>query len=90
MKIENVRQAPIAFDRLTELAEAMQAVAETPENEDVQGIICLNSENEAGIVMFGFDDVTEGIAALLMHIKAALQSEGKEFGVMTDQGFMVL
>lgn len=90
MNIRDVRQAPIPFDRLTELANEMQKVAETPENEDVQGIICLNDADHGGIVMFGFDDTAAGIAHLLVHIKAAMQSEGKEFGVMTDQGFLVL
>jgi hypothetical protein len=40
--------------------------------------------------MFGFDDASEAIAQLLLHVKAIFQSEDKEFGIMTDQGFMVL
>jgi hypothetical protein len=56
----------------------------------VKGIICLSSEDQGGIVMFGFEDSTEAIAQLLLHIKAIFNSEDKEFGVMTDQGFMVI
>ena len=90
MGITDIHKAPIPFDRLTELANEMQELAQTAENADVKGVICLSDEDHGGIVMFGFNDTTEGIAQLLLHIKAAMMSEGKEFGVMTDQGFMVL
>jgi hypothetical protein len=90
MSIHDLHKAPIPFDRLTELANEMREVTETPENADVKGIICLSSEDQGGIVMFGFEDSTEAIAQLLLHIKAIFNSEDKEFGVMTDQGFMVI
>ena len=90
MPITDIHQAPIPFDRLTELANEMQELAQTAENADVKGIICLSTEDQGGIVMFGFEDTSEGIAQLLMHVKAVFQSEGKDLGVMTDQGFMVL
>jgi hypothetical protein len=90
MGITDLHKAPIPFDRLTELANEMQELAQTAENSDVRGIICLSTEDQGGIVMFGFDDASEAIAQLLLHVKAIFQSEDKEFGIMTDQGFMVL
>jgi hypothetical protein len=90
MGITDLHTAPIPFDRLTELANEMQELAQTAENADVKGIICLSTEDTGGIVMFGFEDTTEAIAQLLLHIKAVFQSDDRQFGIMTDQGFMVL
>ena len=90
MAISDIHFAPIPFDRLTELADEMKQLAHTKENADVQGIIALSSEGEGGIVVFGFKDNLEAVGQLVMHIKAILQAEGKQFGVMTDDGFMEL
>ncbi len=90
MAIKNVRESPIPFDRLTELADEMQRLAQTPENRDVKGIIFLSDAEAGGIVMFGYDDTTAGVAALMVHLKAVFQSQGKSFGVMTDQGVMIM
>lgn len=88
--ISDIHEAPIPFDRLTELANEMQKVAEDPENADVKGIIFLSDATHGGIVMFGYDDTTSAMAHLLMHMKAVFQSQGKSFGVMTDQGMTIL
>ena len=90
MPITDIHEAPIPFDRLTELANEMQLLAQNPENEDVRGIIFLSDADHGGIVMFGFEDTATAMAQLLMHIKAVFQSQGKSFGVMTDRGFMIL
>jgi hypothetical protein len=88
--IKDVQESPTPFDRLTKLAGIMQEVAETPEYADVRGIIFLADPDRGGIVMFGYDDTTSGMADLLVHMKAVFQSQGKSFGVMTDQGVMMV
>ena len=88
--ISDIHKAPIPFDRLTELANEMQKLTDDPEYADVKGIVCLSDEDHGGIVMFGFEDETAALAQLLIHIKAVFQADGKDFGIMTDQGFMVL
>ncbi len=90
MPISDIHEAPIPFDRLTELADEMQKLAHTPEYDDVRGIIFLSDADHGGIVMFGFEDTTTAMAQLLMHMKAVFQSQGKAFGVMTDQGMMIV
>jgi hypothetical protein len=88
--IKDIQESPTPFDRLTKLAGIMQEVAETPEYADVRGIIFLADPDRGGIVMFGYDDTTSGMADLLVHMKAVFQSQGKSFGVMTDQGVMMV
>lgn len=88
--IKDIQESPTPFDRLTKLAGIMQEVADTPEYADVRGIIFLADPEKGGIVMFGYDDTTAGMADLLIHMKAVFQSQGKSFGVMTDQGVMMV
>lgn len=90
MGIKDVRQSPIPYDRLTEIADEMQKVCMTPDREDVRGIIFLEDSERGGVVMFGYNDTSSGMAALLVHMKAVFQSMGKSFGVMTDQGVMIV
>lgn len=88
--VEDVRKEDEPFDRLTELANEMQKVLQTPENSDVKGIIFLHDPDRGGICMFGYNDTTEGMADLFVHMKAVFSSMGKGFGVMTDQGVMMI
>lgn len=90
MAIKDVRESPIPFDRLTELADEMQQLSHTAEYADVKGIIFLSDADHGGIVTFGYENTAEAMAQLLMHMKAVFQSQGKSFGVMTDQGIMMI
>jgi hypothetical protein len=80
----------VPFDRLTELTVEMSEPLNTAENADVRGIIFLQDGERGGIQMFGYDDIGSGMAALFVHMKAIFEAQGKSFGVMTDQGFMLM
>jgi hypothetical protein len=67
--------------------DAEKIKAEAPE---VRGIVFLSDADRSGIQMFGYDSSAEGMADLLVHMKAVFQSMGKDFGVMTDQGVMLM
>jgi hypothetical protein len=87
---DDIRESSEPFDRLTELCKTMTDSIETEENAEVKGIIFLNEGERAGIQLFGYDTTVEGMADLLVHLKALFASQGKQFGVMTDQGFMLM
>ena len=74
------------FDRLTELAAQMGEVMCHPEYADVKGIIFLHDAENGGIEMLGYEEVGDGMADLLIHMKAVFESQGKTFGVMTESG----
>lgn len=78
------------FDRLTELSAKMTEVLDLPQNADVKAIIFLNDPKRGGIQFHGYKDTTEGLADLFVHMKAVFNSQGKRFGVMTDQGVMMM
>jgi hypothetical protein len=74
----DVHTNDVPFDRLTKMAATMTAAVETPENADVRGIVFLSDEHRSGIQMFGYEDQSEGIADLFVHMKAIFQSMGKD------------
>jgi hypothetical protein len=89
------------FDRLTRLCavlvealdEAVDAEREadlSAELSDVRGIIFLSDAEHSGIEMFGYEETAEGMTDLLIHMKAIFTSMGKQFGVMTDQGLLLM
>ena len=88
--VEDIREEKEPFDRLTHLCDKMQEAISGPENDDVRGIIFLADAEKGGIVLMGYDDTTQGIGDLLVHLKALFNSQGKGFGVMTDQGVMLM
>lgn len=57
---------------------------------DVKAIVFLSDPDRSGIQMLGYKDTSEGMADLLVHMKAIFTSMGKGFGVMTDQGVMLM
>lgn len=87
---EDITESSEPFDRLTKLCDTMQKSIDSPENDDVRGIIFLHDAEKGGIVMMNYDDVNMGIGDLLVHLKALFNSQGKGFGVMTEQGFMLM
>ena len=90
MPIKDLIETDVPFDRLSHLGDEMQKIADRPEFDDVRGIIFLADPEKGGIVMFGYDDTAAGVSDLLIHMKALFQSMGKGFGVMTDQGIMMI
>jgi len=89
MMPKDIRVEDEPFDRLTELAAQMGEILIQPGNEDVKGIIFLHDSKRGGIEMIGYEEVSEGMADLLVHMKAVFESQGKSFGVMTDQGVLL-
>ena len=87
---EDIRESDEPFDRLTRLCDIMQESIHSPENADVKGIIFLHDADSGGIVLMNYDDTSQGMADLLVHMKALFNSQGKGFGVMTDQGVMLM
>ena len=90
--VEGVQRGEEPFDELTELTAQMTAVIDEEKYPQLKGIIFLSDEatSQGGIQMFGYDDDSEGLADLFLHLKAMFTSMGKEFGVMTDQGVMLI
>jgi hypothetical protein len=89
-KADDIIESGEPFDRLTELCDIMQESIHTPENEDVRGIIFLHDADRGGMVLMNYTDTSSAMADLLVHMKALFASQGKGFGVMTDQGFMLM
>jgi hypothetical protein len=87
---EDITESDEPFDRLTELCNTMQESIHSPENDDVRGIIFLHDAEHGGMVLMNYPETNSAIADLLMHLKALFESQGKSFGVMTDQGFMLM
>jgi len=98
--VKDLQVSDEAFNRLTRLTTVMtnaldRAVeleinlSEEPVKE-VKGIVFLSDDKESGIQLFGYEDTGAGLADLLVHMKAMFASMGKSFGVMTDQGVMLL
>ena len=87
---EDIQRSDVPFDRLTHLCDQMEKAIEIEENKDVKGIIFLHDADNGGISVFNYEDDTEALADLLIHMKAIFASKGKMFGVMTDQGVMLM
>ena len=92
MSFSDVTVGPEPHDRLTRLCELMtDALDEALEDgEQIRGIVFLNNPEKGGIQMFGYPDTGSGLADLLVHMKAMFASMGKGFGVMNDQGEMLM
>lgn len=99
--IEDLRVDNQPFDRLTALCQKMaQALDEAiieernagleDQDGEVRGIIFLANNHQSGIEMFNYDDTAAGLTDLLIHMKAMFASMGKQFGVMTDQGMILM
>lgn len=65
-------------DRLTELCAEMISALDRPENADVKAIVFLSDDERGGIAMQGYDDTSEGLADLFVHVKAIFQSMGTD------------
>lgn len=78
------KQTPEPVDRLTRMCDAMaDAFRAHPEHrEGDKAVVFLSDPEMGGIVVLDYEDTTEAIAALLMHIKALVESNGKTLDIM--------
>lgn len=75
---EEVRTSDQPMDRLTELCAQMTAVLDTPENSDVRALVFLSDSKHGGIVAHGYEDQSEAMAELFVHMQAVFRSVGKD------------
>lgn len=76
-------------DRLTMLCAAMTDVLDAhPERGDAKCIVFLNSESEqrGGLVIHGYDDDTEALVDLFLHMRAIFKANGKDLRFMPMPG----
>lgn len=68
-------------DRLTRLSDAaVQAIEVHDEyREGDKAIIFLDDGTRGGIVLHGYDDDTDAMADLIIHLKAIFEANGKQF-----------
>lgn len=85
MTPDNGRSDPIRsdepHDRLTRLCAAMtDALDAHPERGDEKCVVFLQSEADqrGGLQLHGYDDDTEAIVDLFMHLRAIFASNGQE------------
>lgn len=72
-------------DRLTRLCAAMtETLRAHPECGDVQCVVFLESESErrSGLVMDGYEDDVEAVAAVFLHLQAILRANGKTMTIV--------
>lgn len=71
-------------DRLTRIGDRMTTALEAdPEHRDGdKAIVMLNDAGGGGITMAGYDDDTEAMADLIIHLKAIFEANGKTFKIL--------
>lgn len=68
-------------DRLTQLCAKMrETLRAQPDTDDVRMIVFISDAEKSGIVADGYEDVTEAIAELFLHMKAIFQARGGDLG----------
>jgi len=83
--IDDVVRAHEPFDRLTVLADEM--LVDLP--DDVKAIVMLTDDDKHGVAMAGWDDDTEALAHMFMHLQAIFKANGKTMSLMTEDGVML-
>lgn len=78
----DVKRTADPHDRLTRMCdEAIRAFETHPEHrEDDKCIIFLDDGKRGGIVLHGYDDDTDAMVDLFMHLRAIFRANGKELG----------
>jgi hypothetical protein len=74
------KQSDQPMDRLTELCAEMTVPLDRPGNEKIRAIVFLDDmdEGRGGLQMFGWEDHTEAMAHLFVHMKAVFQANGAD------------
>lgn len=66
-------------DRLTRLCAAMtDALDAHPERGDEKCIVFLQDDEHGGLQLHGYDDDTDAMVDLFMHLKAIFRANGKD------------
>lgn len=67
-------------DRLTKLCDEMtQVIADKgAEAEDVKAVVMLQDSVKGGLVMYGYDDDSDAIVDLMIHLTAIFEANGKK------------
>jgi hypothetical protein len=74
-------------DRLTRLCAAMtDALDAHPERGAEKCIVFLQDEKLGGLQLHGYEDDTDAIVDLFVHLRALFASNGKTLAVMNDEG----
>ena len=78
-------------DRLTRLTNVMvEALEQNDEyEEDVKGIVMLSHGDRNGIALTGWEDDSEAMVYLFMHLRAIFEANGKELQLMTEDGVFI-
>jgi hypothetical protein len=66
------------MDRLTRLCAEMTTVLNEPENADVKAIVFLEDGEKGGIQTHNYEDTTDALADLFIHMQAMFKAEGKD------------
>jgi hypothetical protein len=66
------------MDRLTRLSEEMTTPLDREENSDVKAIVFLNNGERGGIQIYNYDNETEALTDVFIHMKAIFNSMGKD------------
>lgn len=77
------RTAGDPHDRLTRLCAAMtDALDAHPERGDEKCIVFLQDSERGGLQLHGYEDDTEAIRDLFLHLRAVFKANGKELRFM--------
>jgi hypothetical protein len=84
--VSEVQVSAEPVDELTALTDKMRDALQGEDiPEDLKGIVCLSSQGQGGIALFGYEDVHQGISDLVMHVQAMLKTEGMTLGVISEE-----
>jgi hypothetical protein len=73
------RRTEEPHDRLTRLCAAMtEALDAHPERGTERCIVFLQDDERGGLQLHGYEDDTEAIVDLLLHLRAIFRSQGKQ------------
>jgi hypothetical protein len=67
-------------DRLTTLCDAMTTALKVQEefSDDVKAVVMLQDDKRGGIQLFNYEDETEAMVDLFMHLRAIFRAQGKD------------
>lgn len=83
------RRTEEPHDRLTRLCDAMtQTLDAHPERGDEKVAVFMDSPSEqrSGLVLHGYEEDSEAIAAVLLHLRAIFRANGKEMVIVPIEG----
>jgi hypothetical protein len=84
--MNDVRRTDEPHDRLTRLCAVMtDALDADPERGDEKCIVFITDGKLNGIVLHGYEDDTEPMVDLLLHLRAIFKANGKELTIVPIQ-----